>query len=251
MGEGATSVDNLPVKGRASEAEEQKTDTEEGPEPKQPEDGDEGRRQDGADGRRRYGRKRPRPSETECATDNRREGHSSSTRARASGSALAEDGTGSDETGVDDQRGDTGVDATRIETRVPSGVRRRTTEELQEMEQELRRVADEEDEEPRIYTLATRRRRGPDSLAPKNQRLARIQPNETVVERRRRRYRSRTGRYVMEFKVERVLWHDGRVRTEQWPTDDVEERIGDEPGDRQEAGEDRARTAEPDERTAA
>ncbi|KAF4137078.1 hypothetical protein GN958_ATG13724 [Phytophthora infestans] len=55
MGEGATSVDNLPVKGRASEAEEQKTDTEEGPEPKQPEDGDEGRRQDGADGRRRYG----------------------------------------------------------------------------------------------------------------------------------------------------------------------------------------------------
>ncbi|KAI9992924.1 hypothetical protein PInf_014866 [Phytophthora infestans] len=57
------------AQGRASEAEEQKTDTEEGPEPKQPEDGDEGRRQDGADGRRRYGRKRPRPSETECASE--------------------------------------------------------------------------------------------------------------------------------------------------------------------------------------
>ncbi|KAF4146076.1 hypothetical protein GN958_ATG04742 [Phytophthora infestans] len=69
VGEGVTSVGNLPAKRRASEAEEQKTYTEEGSDLKQPEDGDEARRQDGADDRRRYGRNRPRPSEAEGASE--------------------------------------------------------------------------------------------------------------------------------------------------------------------------------------
>ncbi|KAF4045787.1 hypothetical protein GN244_ATG01760 [Phytophthora infestans] len=119
---------------------------------------------------------------------------------------------------------------------VSSGhVRRREQHELEELERELRRIAHEEDEEPRIYVFANRDRRGVDSLVSTHSRLARIGPTDTVVERRRRRYRCRTGRYVLEFEVERLgdrhdegrperlwinfkdfehLWREGRLRSE-------------------------------------
>ncbi|KAF4037825.1 hypothetical protein GN244_ATG10075 [Phytophthora infestans] len=114
-------------------------------------------------------------------------------------------------------------------------VRRREQHELEELERELRRIAHEENEEPRVYIFANRGRRGVDSLVSTHSRLARIGPTDTVVERRRRRYRCRTGRYVLEFEVERLgdrhdggrperlwinfkdfehLWREGRLRSE-------------------------------------
>ncbi|KAL3659499.1 hypothetical protein V7S43_015490 [Phytophthora oleae] len=95
--------------------------------------------------------------------------------------------------------------------------------------------SDEEDEEPKIYVFAGRGRRGVDSLVSKQSRLTRIGPTKTVVVRRMRRYRCRTGRYILEFEVERVgdrlngerpeclwinirdyeqLWSEGRIRAE-------------------------------------
>ncbi|KAF4030575.1 hypothetical protein GN244_ATG17637 [Phytophthora infestans] len=63
---------------------------------------------------------------------------------------------------------------------------------------------DEEDEEPTIYVFAGRGRRGVDSLVSTRPRLSRWRPDDVVVERRRRRYRTRTGRYILEFEVERL-----------------------------------------------
>ncbi|KAE8953443.1 hypothetical protein PF011_g32408 [Phytophthora fragariae] len=91
-------------------------------------------------------------------------------------------------------------------------------------------VPDEADEEPRIYVFAGQGRRGVDSLVSPQPRLARLQPQEKVIEVRRRRYRTRTGRYELEFEVKRAnpdgrpetiwinqkdyeqLWVDGRLR---------------------------------------
>ncbi|GMF44207.1 unnamed protein product [Phytophthora fragariaefolia] len=91
----------------------------------------------------------------------------------------------------------------------------------------------EEEEEPRIYVFARRGRRGVDSLVSTRPRLPRLQPNECVVEPRRRRYRARTGKYILEFEVKCVadrsdgstpkrlwinqhdfeqLWREGRIR---------------------------------------
>ncbi|KAE9147795.1 hypothetical protein PF006_g7558 [Phytophthora fragariae] len=91
-------------------------------------------------------------------------------------------------------------------------------------------VPDEADEEPRIYVFAGQGRRGVDSLVSPQPRLARLQPQEKVIEVRRRRYQTRTGRYVLEFEEKRAnpdgrpetiwinqkdyeqLWVDGRLR---------------------------------------
>lgn len=95
-------------------------------------------------------------------------------------------------------------------------------------------AAEQADEEPRVYVFAGRGRRGVDSLVSPQPRLPRIQPTEAVVERRRRRFRTRTGRYALEFEITRVgnrpdggaptlwvnkadyeqLWRDGRLRNE-------------------------------------
>lgn len=65
-------------------------------------------------------------------------------------------------------------------------------------------AAEQKDEEPRIYVFAGRGRRGVDSLVSTQPRLPRIAPGEAVVERRRRMYQLRTGRYALEFEVECV-----------------------------------------------
>ncbi|KAF4037986.1 hypothetical protein GN244_ATG09909 [Phytophthora infestans] len=91
---------------------------------------------------------------------------------------------------------------------------------------------DEEDEE-RIYVFAGQGRRGVDSLVSRRARLPRWPRDALVRECRRRRYRRRTGRYIVEFEVERVggrpdpgtsrklwinysdyeqLWREGRMR---------------------------------------
>ncbi|GMF28490.1 unnamed protein product [Phytophthora fragariaefolia] len=59
-----------------------------------------------------------------------------------------------------------------------------------------------EHERPRIYVFAGGGRRGVDSLVSSQSRLPRLQQTEAVLERRRRRYRTRTGRYALEFEVE-------------------------------------------------
>lgn len=86
--------------------------------------------------------------------------------------------------------------------------------------------AEQKDEEPRIYVFAGRGRRGVDSLVSTQPRLPRIAPDETVVERRRRMYRLRTGRYALEFQVEcmghrpdqgrRRLWINQRDYEQLW-----------------------------------
>ncbi|KAE9202806.1 hypothetical protein PF004_g18315 [Phytophthora fragariae] len=107
--------------------------------------------------------------------------------------------------------------------------------------------ADEGDEAERIYVFPGRGRRGADSLVARQPRLARIQPGEAVVEHRRRRYRTRTGRYVLEFEVQRLgdrpdagvpqrlwinqqdyekLWSEGQVRSEQAEGKDSEDDEG-------------------------
>jgi hypothetical protein len=104
-----------------------------------------------------------------------------------------------------------------------------------------RRVANEADEEEHVYVFAGRGRRGTDSLVSRQPRLTRIQPDEAVVECRRRRYRTRTGRYVLEFQVQRVgdrshhgqperlwinqrdyeqLWREGRMHSESYDSGD-------------------------------
>ncbi|GMF29462.1 unnamed protein product [Phytophthora fragariaefolia] len=61
-----------------------------------------------------------------------------------------------------------------------------------------------EDDEPVVYVFAGRGRRGVDSLVSLQPRIPRLQPNEKVMECRQRRYRTRTGRYAMEFEVQRL-----------------------------------------------
>ncbi|ETP00318.1 hypothetical protein F441_22262 [Phytophthora nicotianae CJ01A1] len=66
-----------------------------------------------------------------------------------------------------------------------------------------------EDEEPVVYVFAGQGRRGADSLVSVRPRVTRIQPEEVVVEQRRRRYRTRTGRYALESEVQ--IFGAGRV----------------------------------------
>ncbi|GMF59751.1 unnamed protein product [Phytophthora fragariaefolia] len=101
-------------------------------------------------------------------------------------------------------------------------------------------VPDEEDE-VRVYVFAAPGRRGVDSLVSRQPRLTRLQPREKVVEVRRRRYRTRTGRYALEFEIRRVnqegerrvpetmwvnqndyeqLWRDGWLRTHNGDSED-------------------------------
>ncbi|GMF59892.1 unnamed protein product [Phytophthora fragariaefolia] len=96
-----------------------------------------------------------------------------------------------------------------------------------------------EDDEPVVYVFAGRGRRGVDSLVSLQPRIPRLQPNEKVMECRRRRYRTRTGRYAMEFEVQRLgsdlisgsdmlwisqrdyeeLWREGRIKSQQEEND--------------------------------
>ncbi|KAE9070491.1 hypothetical protein PF006_g29351 [Phytophthora fragariae] len=97
-----------------------------------------------------------------------------------------------------------------------------------------REIPDSADDEPIIYVFAGQGRRGVGSLVFTHPRLSRLQPNESVRECRRRRYRTRTGRYVLEFQVERLtdrptgdsrmwinfrdyeqLWREGRVQSDE------------------------------------
>ncbi|GMF58071.1 unnamed protein product [Phytophthora fragariaefolia] len=74
-----------------------------------------------------------------------------------------------------------------------------------------------EDNEARIYVFAGQGRRGTDSLVARRPRLSRIQPGQHVVECRRWRYRTRTGRYVLEFEVQCVNQHpDDRIGEKLW-----------------------------------
>ncbi|ETI29749.1 hypothetical protein F443_23136 [Phytophthora nicotianae P1569] len=66
-----------------------------------------------------------------------------------------------------------------------------------------------EDEEPVVYVFAGQGRRGADSLVSVRPRVTRIQSEEVVVEQRRRRYRTRTGRYALESEVQ--IFGAGRV----------------------------------------
>jgi hypothetical protein len=107
-------------------------------------------------------------------------------------------------------------------------------------QQQQRRPAP--DEEPHIYVFAGQGRRGADSLVPRRPRLTRLQQGEAVRECRRRWYRTRTGRYVLEFEVERLgdrldrsvpeklwinqddyeeLWRQGRMHGD--PTGELDE----------------------------
>ncbi|GMF42857.1 unnamed protein product [Phytophthora fragariaefolia] len=108
-------------------------------------------------------------------------------------------------------------------------------DEIEACERQQQPTADEEDDEPRIYVFAGQGRRGPDSLVSRRPRLTQLRPVETARECCRRRYRTRTGRYVLEFKVERMseqpdqfvaqklsinqaeyegLWRDERMRSD-------------------------------------
>ncbi|GMF35045.1 unnamed protein product [Phytophthora fragariaefolia] len=60
------------------------------------------------------------------------------------------------------------------------------------------------EEEAQMYVFASTGRQGVDSFDSPQPRLDRIRPDEAVVERRRRRYRTHTGRYTLEFKIECV-----------------------------------------------
>lgn len=123
---------------------------------------------------------------------------------------------------------------------------------------------DEEDEEPTIYVFAGRGRRGVDSLVSTRPRLSRWRPDDVVVERRRRRYRTRTGRYILEFEVERLgdrldpdgpqnlwinqadyeeLWRQGRVHT--GADEDSDDSDQDQEGDDSEDDSDGAGNAIP------
>ncbi|GMF19541.1 unnamed protein product [Phytophthora fragariaefolia] len=61
--------------------------------------------------------------------------------------------------------------------------------------------AETEESETRTYVFVGQGRCGTDSLVGPRPRLPRIPPTATVVEYRRRRYRTRVGRYAMEFEV--------------------------------------------------
>ncbi|GMF58571.1 unnamed protein product [Phytophthora fragariaefolia] len=73
-------------------------------------------------------------------------------------------------------------------------------------------VSNEGDDESRAYIFAGQGRQGVDSLVSPQPRLTRLQPREKVVEVRRRRYRTRMGRYVLEFEVKRVNASHGAAR---------------------------------------
>ncbi|ETI31051.1 hypothetical protein F443_21917 [Phytophthora nicotianae P1569] len=109
-----------------------------------------------------------------------------------------------------------------------------------------------EDDEPVTYVFAGRGRRGVDSMVAKQPRIPRLKPTEGVIECRRRRYRTRTGRYALEFEVQSAeqfgwddggklwinmkdyeqLWREGRIRsncsTNDVSSDDSEELEGGE-----------------------
>jgi hypothetical protein len=72
----------------------------------------------------------------------------------------------------------------------------------------------DEGDEVRVYVFAGQARRGVDSLVSRRPRLERLRADEKVVEVRRRRYRTRTGRYVLEFEVRRVPTGDTSLPTE-------------------------------------
>ncbi|GMF55395.1 unnamed protein product [Phytophthora fragariaefolia] len=93
--------------------------------------------------------------------------------------------------------------------------------------------AETEEGETRTYDFVGQGRHGTDSLVGPPPRLPRIPPTATVVEYRRRRYRTRVGRYAMIFEVGYMgdrpdgrtdklwinqkeyeqLWKEGRLRT--------------------------------------
>ncbi|KAI9984069.1 hypothetical protein PInf_005359 [Phytophthora infestans] len=109
---------------------------------------------------------------------------------------------------------------------------------------------DEEDEE-RIYVFAGQGRHGVDRMVSRRARLTRWPRDALIRECRRRCYRTRTGRYILEFEVERVggrpdpgtprkpcinhsdyerLWREGRMRVgaeDGQNDDDDESREGD------------------------
>ncbi|GMF59757.1 unnamed protein product [Phytophthora fragariaefolia] len=82
-------------------------------------------------------------------------------------------------------------------------IRREREEVIRQHEKERHLVPDEGDE-VRVYVSAGQGRRGIDSLVSRHPRLERLQPGERLVEVKRRRYRTRTGRYVLEFEVQRL-----------------------------------------------
>jgi hypothetical protein len=114
------------------------------------------------------------------------------------------------------------------------------------------RVPDEGDD-VRVYVFANQGRRGVDSLVSRRSRLEKLQPGDRVVEVRRQRYRTCTGRYVLEFEVRRVngggaaqqaetiwvnqkdyekLWLDGRLSAaEDDGQDHSEDESRSDPGD--------------------
>ncbi|GMF15134.1 unnamed protein product [Phytophthora fragariaefolia] len=81
-------------------------------------------------------------------------------------------------------------------------IEQQPTEQSTAEQQRAEHPAAAAEEEAQLYVFASRGRRGADSLVPARPRLDRIRADETVVERRRRRYRTRTGRYVLEFELE-------------------------------------------------
>lgn len=105
-----------------------------------------------------------------------------------------------------------------------------------------------DEEKPVIYVFAVQGRRGVDSLVSNKPRIPQIRPKEKVIECRRRRYRTRTGRYAMEFEVQLVegpsrdergvklwinqtdyeqLWREGRIKNNRSDTDS-EDDAGDD-----------------------
>jgi hypothetical protein len=81
---------------------------------------------------------------------------------------------------------------------------------------EQQHVPDEGDD-VRVYAFANQGRRGVDSLVSRRPRLERLQSRDRVVEVRRRRYRTRTGRYVLEFEVRRLNGGDAAQQAEGEP----------------------------------
>jgi hypothetical protein len=200
------------------------------------------------DGPPRQRRKRVRVAATDAGGDT----IASRTRARARRAPGSSSKAGSDQRGdsrrrAEDaaeprreadssERGRADGDAAPEAALLPeNGAAREPVPEAEEASQQPRQrpAVGEEDEEPIIYVFAGQGRRGADSLVSRRPRLAQLQPGEAVRERRRRRYRTRTGRYILEFEMERLgdrfdrpvpktlwinqadyeeLWRDGRVR---------------------------------------
>lgn len=157
----------------------------------------------------------PYPADTVNQRDERAD---SPVRSRAAADALTADITadtdaaarsGGESAETSQPSGSVGADAHQL----PAAARHATAAaeedarpERQQPEQQQPATAAEEDE-ARVYVFAGQGRRGVDSLVGPQPRLPRIPAGETVVERRRRRYRTRVGRYSMEFEV---AWLDHR-----------------------------------------